>query len=57
MTKLKNTTGPDPERLKIDGDWEDAVKKALKTPSSKSDDAKQQEDSEDDAGATPNGSG
>ena len=22
--------GPDPERLKIDGDWEDAMKRALK---------------------------
>lgn len=29
MTEPKNTTGPEPERLKIDGDWEDAVKKAL----------------------------
>lgn len=24
--------GPDPETLQIDGDWEDAVKEALKRP-------------------------
>jgi len=24
--------GPEPERLKIDGDWKDAVKKALNKP-------------------------
>jgi hypothetical protein len=24
--------GPDPESLKLEGPWEDAVKKALKTP-------------------------
>ena len=24
--------GPEPDRLKIDGDWEDAVKKALSKP-------------------------
>lgn len=24
--------GPEPERLKIDGDWEDAVKEALNKP-------------------------
>jgi hypothetical protein len=24
------TRGPEPDRLKIEGDWEDAVKKALK---------------------------
>jgi len=26
----KKKPGPKPERLKINGDWEDAVKKALK---------------------------
>ena len=30
MTKSKAKRGPKPERLKIDEDWEDAVKKALK---------------------------
>jgi hypothetical protein len=28
MSKKKQP-GPDPERLKIEGDWEDAVKKAM----------------------------
>ena len=26
----KKTTGPKPDRLKIDGNWEDAIGKALK---------------------------
>ena len=29
MAKAQKS-GPSPERLRIDGDWEDAVKKALK---------------------------
>ena len=29
MTKSKEKRGPKPERIKIEGDWEDAVKKAL----------------------------
>jgi hypothetical protein len=28
----KQKRGPDPERLKIEGDWEDAVAKALQVP-------------------------
>ncbi len=28
----KQNPGPEPERLKIDGDWEDAVKKAMGRP-------------------------
>ena len=27
--KPKNLTGPTPERLKLEGDWQDAVKNAL----------------------------
>ena len=32
MTVEKNKRGPKPETLKIEGDWEDAVGKALKKP-------------------------
>lgn len=32
MPEKKPKPGPEPERLKIEGDWEDAIKKALKTP-------------------------
>lgn len=28
----KTPPGPEPERVRIDGDWEDAVKRALKKP-------------------------
>lgn len=30
MSDEKQKRGPDPERVKIDEDWEDAVKKALR---------------------------
>ena len=30
--KRPNKPGPEPERLKIDADWKDSVKKALETP-------------------------
>jgi hypothetical protein len=30
QTKQRNTPGPTPELFKIEGDWKDAVKKALK---------------------------
>ena len=28
-TKVKETPGPKPDALKLDGDWRDAVKKSL----------------------------
>jgi hypothetical protein len=31
-TKKKRPRGPEPERLKVEGEWEDAVKTALKKP-------------------------
>ena len=40
--------GPDPERLKIDGDWKDAVKKALETPPPCESDDDQEEQREND---------
>lgn len=30
MSDEKRKRGPDPERVKIEGDWEEAVKKALR---------------------------
>ena len=30
--KSQGSPGPDPERIKIDGDWEDAVKRAVDVP-------------------------
>jgi len=32
MTGMARKPGPKPDRLKVDGDWEDAVKKALQAP-------------------------
>ena len=34
----RNKPGPEPERLKIDGDWKDNVKKAVNTPPPKEED-------------------
>lgn len=31
-TPPRDAPGPEPERLQIDGDWEDAVRDALKKP-------------------------
>lgn len=28
----EKTSGPEPERVKIEGDWKDVVKKAMDTP-------------------------
>ena len=39
-------TGPKPEHLKIDGDWKDAVKKAVNTPPPKDDGDEQEADGE-----------
>ena len=52
MSKPKNKPaqpGPTAERLKIDADWKDAVKKAVKTPPPKDDgDDEAEEQSSDD---------
>jgi hypothetical protein len=34
MTNEKKPTGPEPERLKLRGDWMEAVEKAVKKPKS-----------------------
>lgn len=51
MPKPKNKApGPEPERLKIDSDWKDAVKKAVNTPPPKDEDGRDtDEDRPDDA--------
>ena len=36
MSSKNKNRGPKPERVKIEGDWEDAVKKALKKKRPKS---------------------
>jgi len=33
--KPQKKRGPEPERVKIEGDWEEAMKKALKAPPQK----------------------
>lgn len=46
----KKKCGPEPERLKIDADWKDAVKKAVNTPPPKDesdDDTKKGSDDDD----------
>jgi len=32
MAKRENPRGPEPQRLRIDANWRDAVKRALKAP-------------------------
>jgi len=33
--RTRGKRGPEPERVKIEGDWEEAMKKALKAPPQK----------------------
>ena len=50
MDTKQNKPGPEPERLKIEGDWEDAVKKAIEAhppsaPEDESDEAESENES------------